>query len=81
MKSGFSGLEMVDSHHSRRIPPIDLKNRRTFTPFTTLVRKNGNCAQCSTEFTPMIECCVQGSIHPEVARVEPLLEQDPRCER
>ncbi len=42
---------------------------------------SGNCAQYSTELTPMIECCVQGSIHPEIARVEPLLEQDPRCER
>jgi len=36
MKSGFSGLEMGDSHHSRRIPPLDLKNRRTFTPFTSI---------------------------------------------
>jgi len=35
MKSGFSGLEMVDSHHSRRIPPIDLKIRADFTQFTT----------------------------------------------
>src|SRR5438477_8198161 len=40
-------------------------------------RKNpscGNCAQSSTEFTPMIECCVQGSIKAEAARVELLLE-------
>jgi len=32
---GFMLRESVDSKHSRRIPIIDLKNRRTFTLFTT----------------------------------------------
>jgi len=44
-------------------------------------RGRGNCAQCSTELTPMIEFCGECSIHLEVAWVEPLLEQDLRCER
>jgi hypothetical protein len=35
MGSGFSRLSMVDSYHSRRFPLFHLKNRRTFTLFTT----------------------------------------------
>jgi hypothetical protein len=34
---GFSKFSMVDSHVSRRIPTIRLKNRRTFAPFTTFI--------------------------------------------
>ncbi len=34
---GFTLREPVDSQHSRRIPIIELKNRRTFTLFTTNV--------------------------------------------
>src|SRR5258708_873611 len=41
------------------------------------VRRNGKCAQCSTKFAPILELCVEGSIYPEAAWVEPLLEHDP----
>ena len=37
--TGFSKFSMVDSHVSRQIPNIRLKNRRTFAPFTTVVRR------------------------------------------
>src|SRR5258708_5884098 len=37
----------------------------------------GKCAQCSTKFAPILELCVEGSIYPEAAWVEPLLEHDP----
>ena len=35
MGSGFSRLSMVDSYVSRRFPMFHLKNRRTFTLFTS----------------------------------------------
>jgi len=35
--SGFSKFSLVDSHVSRRIPNICLKNRRTFAPFTMMI--------------------------------------------
>jgi len=55
MKSGFSGLEMGDSHHSRRIPPLDLKNRRTFTPFTSIfIAGNGKLGEYSDKSDPRI---------------------------
>ena len=42
---------------------------------------DGKCPEGSTEFTPMIELCVQGSINSEAARMEPLQEQGLRWER
>ena len=62
MKSGFSGLEMGDSHHSRRIPPLDLKNRRTFTPFTTDCTKLTLAKKLLATYRKAIERKVQGRI-------------------
>jgi len=41
-------------HHSRRIPPIDLKNRRTFTPFTSYRLVLGKLAEGSDKLAPRI---------------------------
>jgi hypothetical protein len=49
-------------------PGITLNDSHTYAP-------DGNCAQCSTELSPMIELCVQGSIKPWTAWLVPLLEQ------
>ena len=49
--------------------------------YSDVLVRSGKWREGSTEFTPMIELCAQGSINPEATRVEPLLEQDLRCER
>src|SRR5260221_38403 len=46
--SAFPSVFLVDFHDSDQISTLQFKNR--------------NCAECSTEFTPMIEFCAQGSI-------------------
>ena len=50
--SGFSKFSMVDSHVSRRIPNIRLKNRRTFAPFTSYSLSENFCGQTSTQHCP-----------------------------
>ncbi len=54
---GFTLRESVDSKHSRRIPIIDLKNRRTFTLFTTFPDPcgGGKLGECSNKSAPIIE--------------------------
>ncbi len=70
---------MVDSQVSRRFPTFHLKNRRTFTLFTTLIARRqdtgGKLAEGSDKSGPMIGFWAQGWDKKNFLRLGPLLEQ------
>src|SRR5215472_4041216 len=60
--SSFLRRCVGDSSVSRQFPTFRINNRRSRALFTTCAAQPGTCPEGSTELTPMIECCPQGSI-------------------